>query len=318
VSNTTAGITSTEFSGTQEDCEFFSHAVAAIIVSANAGMVAARNKYYANATGIRLAVGLSGWVESDSSFGVGTNGGTQANTTADIAVTASHFANDVWDNCTFASSTLLSGASFLQARSKLSISREGGTATDNTTYVAAGTLTEQSSVVRDSTYAPLMTFTSSAVPFDVDFQVVGSSGSPLVVSGYLRKNSTYGSGVALPTVQLSGLGMTTSTATMADVNDSWEQFTVSGTPTRSGLADLRIRGQAASGSLYMDTFIVAGVAVNTGDFDLWHLGYPIETILSTGLGALDIWTVPKSTAFGSGTMGEQVAKKISTKVVPEY
>lgn len=88
-------------------------------------------------------------------------------------------------------------------------------------------------------YGWRMESTSKTDALDYAAKVVGVSGKPLAITGYLRINDDYGT-VNLPTVTLSGLGMTgpNLTWTAAVTTNTWQQFVVSGTPTESALATL--------------------------------------------------------------------------------
>ena len=89
-------------------------------------------------------------------------------------------------------------------------------------------------------YGWRMESTSETDPLEYSAKVVGVSGKPLAVTGYLRINDTYGN-TDLPTVTLSGLGMTGDglTWTASNTSGTWQQFTVSGTPTESALATVK-------------------------------------------------------------------------------
>jgi len=86
--------------------------------------------------------------------------------------------------------------------------------------------------------------TDSDAALDYKIKVVGVANKPLAVTGYIRLNSNYGS-TNLPNVTLSGLGMVGAnlTWTAAATADTWQQFVVSGTPTESALAELKISGK---------------------------------------------------------------------------
>lgn len=82
---------------------------------------------------------------------------------------------------------------------------------------------------------------SSDVSLDYSAKLVGVAGKPLAAAGYIRLNGNYGSD-NLPTVTLSGLGMTgvNLTWTAEATANEWQQFVVSGTPTESALAELKL------------------------------------------------------------------------------
>ncbi len=93
-------------------------------------------------------------------------------------------------------------------------------------------------------YGWRMEATDPDVPLDYTVKLVGVEDKPLAATGYIRLNSNYGS-TDLPTVTLSGLGMTGAnlTWTAQATADEWQQFVVSGTPTESALAELKISGE---------------------------------------------------------------------------
>lgn len=96
-------------------------------------------------------------------------------------------------------------------------------------------------VKTDGGYAWRQESTSKTDALEYTAKVVGVAGEPLVVTGYIRLNSNYGTD-NLPTVTLSGLGMSgvNLTWTAQSTTDTWQQFIVSGTPTESALATLTI------------------------------------------------------------------------------
>lgn len=102
--------------------------------------------------------------------------------------------------------------------------------------------------------------TSKTDALEYTSKVVGVSGKPLAVTGYLRINDDYGT-ANLPTVTLSGLGMTgpNLTWTAATTTDTWQQFVVSGTPTESALATVTFAVQSEP------TLADSGTAENVDD-----------------------------------------------------
>jgi hypothetical protein len=83
-------------------------------------------------------------------------------------------------------------------------------------------------------------------PLEYTAKVIGVANQPLAITGYMNINSYYGS-TNLPTVTLSGLGMTGAnlTWTAQDTANDWQQFVVSGTPTESAIADIKFSVQSA-------------------------------------------------------------------------
>jgi len=72
------------------------------------------------------------------------------------------------------------------------------------------------------------------------------AGRNIAITGYVMKNSSYGSSTR-PTVYLeSGNGEINTSATMSDVNDTWEQFIVSGGVTEDTTFTFSMSGQSAN------------------------------------------------------------------------
>lgn len=141
--------------------------------------------------------------------------------------------------------------------------------------------------------------------FEFNMNVLAPSNAPVVVSGYIRKDAQYGS-QNLPTVTLSGLGITPSTFTIADVNDEWQQFTVSGTQTTGtdGVLTLTFSSQSATGNIYIDD-LIAPVArpVSTGDFNFWSGAMPLPGLLSNFVSPQEVWNAQTNEFTLQGSVG---------------
>lgn len=88
------------------------------------------------------------------------------------------------------------------------------------------------------------------------FQVPVTASTLRTVKVKIRIDGTWGT--YLPRVSLSGQGMTLSTATKNATTGSFEELTVSGTPTTTGIALLTIEAHSAStdAALYIDTITI--------------------------------------------------------------
>ena len=92
--------------------------------------------------------------------------------------------------------------------------------------------------------------------FKKTFQVPVTASTLRTVKVKIRIDGTWGT--YLPRVSLSGQGMTLSTATKNATTGSFEELTVSGTPTTTGIALLTIEAHSASTDavLYIDTITI--------------------------------------------------------------
>ena len=141
------------------------------------------------------------------------------------------------------------------------------------------------------------------------FDIPAPNGKPVAVTGFLRKNSSYGS-VYRPYVTLTGMGIVTSTYTMTDVNDTWEQFIVNGTNNTGydGTFTLTVYCQSSntSGYAYINGISApAPVAINTGEFGYWSDGQPLKLISANYIAPVDVWNVLTTDTTLAGSMGKQ-------------
>lgn len=155
-------------------------------------------------------------------------------------------------------------------------------------------------VVRDGTtykygsYATRFDYQyNNAEWLDYDVYIPVEDGKQIVVSAWLRKNASY-TDANRPKITLSGQGITENSDQMSDVTDTWERVTVSGIPTRTGLAKLTISTYLvnAGASAWVDfqkTDVLSGV-LNTMEGDFWANGHIAEVFMDTGsITASEFW-----------------------------
>lgn len=180
------------------------------------------------------------------------------------------------------------------------------------TWKAMGTYEKQSTIKRSGTYALLMSPTSATDTLIAESAVPASSGLQIVVSAYLRKNAAYG-GANLPFVRLSGAGISATTDAMTDVDDTWQLLVVSGTPTEDGFAKVEFVTQSAGAgaAVYVDDVKMVYTIIDTGSMDFWYEGDLTPVLMTTGLGAVDVWDVLESQIDTSAvSMGRLVLKAL--------
>ena len=128
---------------------------------------------------------------------------------------------------------------------------------------------------------------------DYDVYIPVENGKQIVASAWLRKNASY-TDANRPKITISGQGITEDSAQMSDVTDTWERVTVTGTPTRTGLAKLTISTYLvnAGASAWVDfhkTDVLSGV-LNTIEGDFWANGHIAEVFMDTGsITASEFW-----------------------------
>lgn len=147
------------------------------------------------------------------------------------------------------------------------------------------------------------------------WQIFAPTGELVVVSWYLRKNTSYWS-TNLPKVTLSWLGITESTFIMTDIDDTWAQFTVSWIQTTGTDWILTLQADFQSGTTgakaWIDWIVApATIAVNSWDFGYWAWWKPAELIASNFTSADDIWNKLTSDITLTGSIGVFIKKLLS-------
>jgi len=233
--------------------------------------------------------------------------------TIDIHFDANDFGRISFEDSYLQSSTLVSGLSAAASGSYIRINNLNGNTDDNRSYETYGTIRSTGAGLDDTflrsagTLALKMTPNSEDNPLEWEFTAPAKATYPVMVSGYLYNTDSTEVGDTDPTITISGVGVTEYTYTCdgASNHDSWEQFTVFGTPTRDGLATVTIKVYDYSGSnpdYYIDDIVTSAPQLNLAD--LFYRGLPAPTITATGLAsAMDIWMILESINFGAGSMG---------------
>jgi len=116
------------------------------------------------------------------------------------------------------------------------------------------------------------------------FSIAAEDDKQISVTGRIRRTSAY-NGATEPVINLTGVGMTTSTYTMSGGADQWELFSVSGLPTEDGVAKLTISCIGTAGYVYFDNLQVLAADVNTGDLNNWIDGQPAPMLFATKVDA---------------------------------
>jgi hypothetical protein len=181
---------------------------------------------------------------------------------------------------------------------------------EQTIYTNAGEIHRDNSTYKTGVASVRFDPITATKALFFDLKIFAPSDQPVVVSGYLRKNSSYGSS-NLPYVKLHGLGITEDTYTMTDIDDTWVQFKVQATQTTGtdGMLTLTTYAQSSGSgaSAWIDNVVAyAPEAVNSGDFGYWSNAQPVEAILANFVSALDVWNVLTSELTLTGSIGKQL------------
>ena len=232
---------------------------------------------------------------------------------ADIRIN-SVYVDVVFYGPTFSSATLISNASTLILGSEIKMEVINDNDDDHRSYLKYGNILSTGAGLADTEVRTAGSLALKMTPNDTDnaleweFTVPCVANEPMAVTGYLMSTEDC-SGDTEPFITISGCGMTPNTYTFdtATNEDSWEQFVIAATPTRNGLATVKVSVYKNAGNapdFYIDDIVVASTAIDLGRLDYWYKGLPAPILLSTGIGALDIWKTVTSNEFGVGSMGE--------------
>ena len=144
------------------------------------------------------------------------------------------------------------------------------------------------------------------------------AGEQIVASAWLRKNASY-TDSNRPKITISGQGITEDSDQMSDVTDTWERVTVTGTPTRTGLAKLTISTYLvnAGASAWVDfqkTDILSGV-LNTIEGDFWANGHIAEVFMDTGsITAKEFWSTLTADVNTTASFGKLLKDYIDAAI----
>jgi hypothetical protein len=171
---------------------------------------------------------------------------------------------------------------------------------------------------------PMNDETDADENLEITWSIAVEAGNPIAVMGYFRKTAAY-DGATAPTVTLSGMGITETSASVS-ASDTWELFTLSGTPTVSGSAQVTISCIGTAGYVYLADWTVLSARVNTGDFSTWYRGLPSPVLFATQVDAIDIaqqaaievWDAEASSHTTAGTFGAKNQKVVPSETIGDY
>lgn len=261
--------------------------------------------------GITMAT-LSGLVAVDCEFG--TKGVNGAN---DIQITSDGYNTAVFDNCLFGSSTLIANYLNTSDGSEIAFNKFNQTANDHRWYTrygmarSTGASLADTTVRTDGSLALRIAPESSSPGFDWQFKILARANTAVAITGFIKKNSTFGTDDIDVELYLPGLvpGVDTPSDTYSMGDDTnWNVFNLAANYT--GTVDLyaivRVVAKSATAGaycyiddLYNGTNVITGLGV-------WDQGKP-SAIMFEQLGdAAAVWSVATSTLTTAGTIGKLV------------
>ena len=244
---------------------------------------------------------------------------------ADIYCKSLAFEQVSFDDVYLLSGTPITNSANMAPGSYIRLSGLNGNNDDNRSYQTYGTIRSTGAGLADTEVRTVGSLALKMTPNDTDnalgweFTVPCVSGEPMALTGYLycTDRPANASSDIESSVSISGCGMTEDTHNFTietdQSEDTWIQWTVSGTPTRNGLATVIVSCydfSATNPDYYIDDIVVASTAIELGRLDYWYRGLPAPILLSTGIGAMDIWKSLFGIDYGNGSMGEGVKNVI--------
>lgn len=182
-----------------------------------------------------------------------------------------------------------------------------------------GVVERDSTTKKTNTYATRFDYLWASddwLEYEVEIPV--KDGESVVVSAWLRKNASYTS-ANRPKIKLSGMGITDTEDQMSNVTDTWERVTVSGTPTRTGLAKLTIMtyltNAGASAWVDFDATGVTQPVLNTLTGDFWADGHFATILFDTGtITPAEFWKILTASVDEAGSFGNLFKDYIDAKI----
>lgn len=253
------------------------------------------NEYHGNAT---TAMSLNN--SANNSW----NGVTFSSNTTDIALDG--YTDNYMYNLSNDPTVTVASTTFLGM--KLRLEKLSNTEGTHRTYTKYGNYTKQGTTKRSGSYALQVNPKNATNVVSAVSNIPVKANIQVVVSAWLQKNSSYGT-TNLPSMVLSGLDVTgTLTATMTDVNDTWQLLTVSGVTTIDGFLQVSFNGQSSTtgAAFFVDDVLMVYTAIDTGSMEYFNKGDLPPLLMATALGATDVWAVTASSANNANSIGEQL------------
>lgn len=297
-------------------CKFWGSSNVSGLVNINpgAGLIFNSCIFHSDPGNALITLGSGSATFNNCQFGDSSLPGTPTFTYLfDGGLQAAHYFLAQMNDCLFgtpvtAISNRFTGANGGNAGSKVIISNKNVDPLVQEIYTPLGNFFRDNSTYRSGTASMRCDLITTGSTYATNtWQIFAPTDQPVVVSGYLRKNSSYGAST-LPYVELSGLGITASRYTMTDVSDTWQQFIVSGTQTTGtdGILTLTwgIKSTNASSQAWIDGIVAPpATAVNSGELEFWADGTPAKLIAANFTSANDVWNALTSNLTLSGSIG---------------
>jgi len=150
----------------------------------------------------------------------------------------------------------------------------------------------------------------------VTFTVAATDDDTILVRGYTRKNSAYGS-TSLPYIKVyTDDGYVNRVSSMTDVTDTWQLLAVYDTmqSTSALKIDVGMQALSAGATCYFDDLrcYVGDSVYSLGEN--WVDGYPIASPVASTIDATNVWGASTTTFTTAGTFGGVVGAYIDAPI----
>lgn len=241
----------------------------------------------------------------------GTNG------TADIMAASATFQDVMFEDCMFGSATLISNYLNMNDGSEIAFHRLNQVVGNHRWYSAYGYALRNTTDYRvDSDSACLEIRPESATGFIWEFDTLVRVDDIANVTGWIKKNATFGTDDIVVDLYLPGLvpGVDSPSATYTMPDDAiYNPFNVSATfaGTVPLLCKVRITAKSATSGAYCFVDDIFGGGNIVTALDVWEKGKPVRFLYPELGNPGDIWNYPTSGMTASGTAGYLLTKLLT-------
>lgn len=329
-SNMTAVETITSFNIRFEDCHFTGNNRTSIALLAGMNLTTSGLIVFdgcsLNATG-RAGVSLIG--ATDVTFS-NCELGIRGDNTIEVENTTDTYNTVLFDRCDIGSTTRVSNNTLALPGTLIRFHAMNGNDNDHTWYTVNGQGRSTGAGLVDTTIKTVDSLGVRLAPETEDginqrFSILAKPDNAVSVLGFVKLNAAFtgdADTVCTANLTLPGEVESADSQVMSKLTNDWQVFNLAALYSGTVTAFATITINATNINLVSAAYAYIDDMYNGTNeitaLDVWLEGQP-SSILFEQLGdAAAVWAVSTSTLTTTGTIGNHVAKKISTKVTPSY
>jgi hypothetical protein len=238
------------------------------------------------------------------------------NSTADIG--AGGFNDEVFDNCTFNSNTLIATYIAMPSGSIVAFNKYNTITNKHYWYTPYGIAQSTGAGLTDTNVRTAGSLGLRIAPedsttgFSWSFKILAKASTYVGVAGFIQKNAAFGTSVC--TAELFLPGSTTADATQTMPNDTnWNVFNLAANYTGSVdlYATVTITAKTATAGAYIYVDDIYNGTNKITALDVWDQGQPSPIMFEQLGDAAAVWAVLQSTQTTPGTMGNRLSKALT-------